>query len=213
MPHATRLASIDDLKAFLKGDTPPSLDGLLGTILDGVSVRFARLCHRQDWSYAPRVEYFSHRAPMGRRLDTRLIPLTRVHVAHPPIDLAESITVADDPLRLFGVETELDPSFYVVDSEAGAIELDGRSFSHGIRHIRVTYTGGYLTEDGVSGAPEFPGLKMLALLQSAFLYQRRGELGLVGRSLEGGSVSIEAQLKLLPEVLDGLRSFMPLRLV
>jgi hypothetical protein len=82
----------------------------------------------------------------------------------------------------------------------------------GLQSTKFSYTGGYLTADGTSAHLRFPDLLLLCLIQSAFIYQRRAEIGLTGRSLEGGSVSLMAPIKLLPEVEDGLRAFRPKRI-
>jgi hypothetical protein len=45
------------------------------------------------------------------------------------------------------------------------------------------------------------------MLQGKFVFDRRDELGLTGRSLEGGSVSLMSALKLLPEVREILDDY------
>ena len=54
----------------------------------------------------------------------------------------------------------------------------------GPKSIKVTYTGGYLTGDGI-GTPD--DVRVAAIEQTKIIFDRREEFGLSGRSLEGGA--------------------------
>jgi hypothetical protein len=205
------LATLAQFKTFQKGEVPSSLDTAVTQILQGVTVRFAGHCRRQTWDKALFTEYFSHRQPQrGSTLLSFQPPQALdavLYVKHPPIDPDEDYALYDDPARVFGDAAMIPTTDYVVEAEAGRIELDGRWFQPGLQSTKFRYTGGYLTDDGTSAAPRFPDLQLLCLMQATFVYQRRAEMGLTGRSLEGGSITFQSQLKLLPEVEDGLRAF------
>ena len=69
----------------------------------------------------------------------------------------------------------------------GLLSIAASAFVGGPKSIKVTYTGGYLTGDGV-GAPD--DLRLAAIMQTKIIFDRREDFGLSGRSLEGGSVSL-----------------------
>lgn len=54
----------------------------------------------------------------------------------------------DDTARVFGSNTLIDPSYYVINYTEGKIELDTILFSVGKRNIKVLYTAGYSTLPG-----------------------------------------------------------------
>ena len=209
------LATVAQFKTFQKGDIPSSMDSVLTQLLQGLTASFATHCRRQTWDKTAFTEYFSHRRhTQSWHLLSVAPPFaqdTTLYVRHPPIDTAQAYALYDDPARVFGEAALIPTTDYVIEAEAGKVELDGRSFMPGLQSTKLTYTGGYLSADGTSTNPKFPDLHLLCLIQAGFLYQRRAELGLTGRSLEGGSMSLMAPVKFLPQVEDGLRHFRPPR--
>lgn len=95
---------------------------------------------------------------------------------------------------------------FLVDDQCGSISRFKRYFLPGPKAVKCTYTGGYLTGDA-AGAPE--DLRFAAIMQTMIFYQRREELGVTSRSLEGGSISLLQPTlpKSVTNVLDQYRRF------
>jgi hypothetical protein len=88
---------------------------------------------------------------------------------------------------------------YYLDEDLGVIEFWGGTGTRWPRAVKVVYTGGYTEgEDGVLAVPDY--LKHACLMQVAFEFKRREDLGLSGVSMPGGSVSTYQPADLLPEV-------------
>lgn len=93
---------------------------------------------------------------------------------------------------------------YSVDTDLGIIERPtATGFYQGLNAVKVSYWGGFLTGDG-QGLP--PLLKGAALDQAKMMFDRREELGVSSRSVEGGSLSL-LPLILPPDVKKQLRKF------
>lgn len=77
---------------------------------------------------------------------------------------------------------------YFVNEEEGVIEKGSIGcFYRGMQTVKVAYTGGYATADG-QGVPAL--LRGAALYQAKMMFDRRDELGISSRSLEGGSMNL-----------------------
>lgn len=102
-------------------------------------------------------------------------------VARPPIDSVTSLW--DDPLRVYGSATLIDPSKYVIaDADAGIIKLDGITFQKGLRNIKLTYVGGYAA---------IPADLEQAAIEMVWAAREKGAHNLIGvrsRSIADGNV-------------------------
>jgi len=107
-------------------------------------------------------------------------------------------TVHEDYDRVFDASTLVDAEDYYWDAETGQLSRDGGTFFPGRGVVQVVYDAGLGTT--VDDVPE--DLRMAAILQCAFWFQRRNELGLTQRTQTGGAISVNSPSKLLPEVED-----------
>jgi len=112
-------------------------------------------------------------------------------------------TVHEDRERVFGADTLLESTGYYFDVPTGQLTRDYGTWMVGRSVVQVVYTAGLGTE--IDDVPE--DLRMAAIMQCAFWYQRRNELGLTQRTLSGGAISLSQPSKLLPEVEDVLYSY------
>lgn len=176
-----RLASLDDLKLFLeiiKTDHDP----LLVMLLDSVSVRIERFLNR-NLEKLQRVEYFNP----GKR---------RYFLSSFPVDLTAAFTITCEAVA------KTKDTDYWVWSDSGIVEFLSTPIASNPRSIVVTYTGGYAT---TADLPD--SLRFAVVMQTAFMFRRRKDLGLSSVSLPDGSLSVNNPTKLLPEVIDILRSY------
>lgn len=180
-----RLCTVEQVIVFQRGSVDDSLVPLLEQLTLGITRRFASLCGRLTWD-------------RGAYLDVHDGGKDRLYLRNWPIDETEPLTVEVDPAQQWEVR---DPNTYLLDPEDGTLIFVGAPPAASPRSVRVSYTGGFLTADGV-GAPD--DLALLATLQASFFFQRRSDLGLVAHSLEGSTISQEQRLTLLPEVRSGL---------
>jgi hypothetical protein len=112
---------------------------------------------------------------------------------------SDTITsVYEDLDREWTPGTLIDSADYFYDTDTGLLVRDHSYWQHGRNVIRVTWTGGFGTT--VDDVPD--DLRMAAIMQCAFWYQRRNELGVTQRTSSGGAVSLTSPSKLLPEVED-----------
>jgi hypothetical protein len=196
-----KLITAEDIRQFTKGTDSISADfnyALADIIIPAVGALFAKYCNRPDFDKIARTEYLSPR--YGR---------TKIFLASPPVAAAqvgppviEALRLYEDTAapRVYGASTELisGTDFFVFEDQ-GVIERFG-CFVGGPKTIKVTYTGGYLTNDA-EGCPE--ELRLAAIMQSKIFFDRREEYGVTGRSLEGGSFSM-LNILTLPRQVTGL---------
>lgn len=102
----------------------------------------------------------------------------RLLIARAP--LATITNIWDDPLRAYA--TPISSAYYVIeDAEAGLIRLDGYTFLSGIRNIKITYTGGFVS---------IPTDLEQAAIEMVWAAREKGKNNLVGvrsRSIADGS--------------------------
>lgn len=127
---------------------------------------------------------------------------TKIPVLAYPITSITNIWV--DSERTFGDSTKLTASDYVADQRGGPyIRLKYSTFSVGIDNIKVTYAGGLAAN--TTAVPD--DLRLACMLQVAFWFQRREQLGLAGASMPGGSLSVFSPTNYLPQVRAILNSY------
>jgi len=112
-------------------------------------------------------------------------------------------TVHEDSERGFGATYLLVATDYYFDWRTGLLSRDVGRWLVGQGVVQVVWTGGFGTS--VEDVPD--DLRVAAVMQVVFWWQRRNELGLQSKNLQGGSVSISAPSKLLPEVQDILDQY------
>jgi len=112
-------------------------------------------------------------------------------------------TVHESYERVFDADSLTDPTAYVFDVDTGMLSRDYGTWLIGRNVVQVVYDAGLGTT--IDDVPE--DLRMAAIMQSAFWYQRRNELGLTQRTLSGGAISFASPSKLLPEVEEILFTY------
>lgn len=201
-----RFIGLKLLKDFLGKEDEKDKD-LLTALIEQVSLRFETYTHRQFEALA-RTKFFD----AGKR--NYLLPAF-------PIDLGETLTVTVQD------EVQVKDTDYFVWDDEGRIEFRraARStrFSSVItdpvfstvlpRAVQIDWTGGFelnATEVDVLDVPE--DIKHACLLQTAFQYRRRNDVGVSSLSLPDGNVSVLSPTALLPEVRAILDSYKLLRI-
>jgi hypothetical protein len=80
---------------------------------------------------------------------------TRIRVSRPPIRTI--ISLHDDPLRVYGADTLVDPTEYVVtDPKAGVIEFHGHALSDGFNNLKIVLDCGFLPLTAPAGPTVTP---------------------------------------------------------
>lgn len=176
-----KLASLSDLKVFLENPKSEH-DPLLAILLDAVSVRIERFLNR-NLEKLQRVEYFNP----GKR---------RYFLSSFPVDLTAAFTVVCDSV------TKVKDTDYWVWSDSGMIEFSSTPAASNPQSIVVTYTAGYAITADIPDA-----IQLATIMQTAFVFRRRKDIGLSSVSMPDGSVSVNNPTKLLPEVVDILRMY------
>jgi hypothetical protein len=172
--------SLTDVKLFLeKKDTDQ--DDLLDLIILNVSARIEGYLNRL-FEKVERTQYFD----AGRKYYS--LPAY-------PIDLTAPLTVTDgDVVRV------VNSDYYVWEND-GAIEFYTEPSYSTPKQIKVIWTGGYATYDLLPQELQFA-----TILQSAFVFRRRKDIGLNSVTMPDGSISVNAPTALLPEVKQILSS-------
>lgn len=137
----------------------------------------------------------------------------RFNLKGPPIDTDEAITIAYSPSRMYDTGQIVTSSQYFLDADKGTLLLF-LSTAAVSKALKITYTGGYDTEedtlgsggdtvtyDLISGAPD--DLKMAAITQTMFLFNkiRESSIGVVGSSGRNSPVYSQNELLLCPEAI------------
>ena len=192
-----KLITAEDIRASSKATIGDEFNLLIDDIIiPRVCELLADECNRPDFDSKSRTELFSTRSRQ-RVLFLKSPPIA----ASPTIQVWQSTSTP----RVFDAGTLLTKDVdYFVDEQIGIIERPSSSyFSEGPNVVKVVYTGGYVTSDG-QGVP--PLLKGAALYQAKLIFDRREELGVSSRSVEGGSLSL-LPLILPPDIKKELRKF------
>ncbi len=123
------LVSLATVKAF-KNITATEHDAELVRLIGAVDAFITTYCNRQ-FEQATVTEYHSTRAGQ-----------TTLLLKRPPV--ASITSLHDDPDRVYGANTLIDPSDYVIeDTDAGILKLDGTVFQRGVNNVKVLYSGGF----------------------------------------------------------------------
>lgn len=194
------LAPLATVKAFLEIESEKTdYDSLLVTTIKYISDRIQVFLNRQ-LAKEERTQYFQ----AGRKtyfLDSY------------PVDSAASITVIlDDTAQTINDDYWLWPN-------SGTIEFDYATSYIEPRQINVKYTGGYAITDtmvGITGITTITETVLLVVpdsiafacvLQTAFTFRRRRDIGLSSTSMPDGSINTMYAADLLPEVKQILKQY------
>lgn len=163
------ITTVPQCKAFrdIEGDNTEH-DAELVRIIVAVQEWLEGQCGRTFSLLGTVIEYHS-----GEKWRDRLL------ISRPPLSTITNIW--DDPLRVYG--TALSSAYYVIeDAESGIIRLDGYTFQSGIRNIKITYTGGFVS---------IPNDLEEAAIEMVWAAREKGKHNLVGvrsRSIADGNV-------------------------
>ena len=183
------LVSLTEAKAFLEIATATTdFDSLIGQIIEYVSDRIETFLNR-DLTKSYYTSYFDS----GRR---------KYYLNAYPIDATAVITVTVD-----GTTQTEDDDYYVWDDE-GLVEFSWTTTYTDPKQISITWLGGYsvttisvasVSKDILATIPD--SIKFACLLQSAFVFKRRKDIGLTGVSLPDGSFNTMFSGDCQPEVI------------
>lgn len=183
------LTTVARVKAVLEqgGKTWSAADALIAQLVTEVSAAIERhLC--RGLKAEARVEDFD------------IAPGQRVLVVEAsPIAASPAVVVRADVARVFGDDTIVATTDYVVRSRLGIIEFDAYQPAPGPGVVRVAYTGG-LGADGTAIAAGYPDLAAACEMQVAAIVTRRGNLGSSATSGGGGATTYTGALDWLPQV-------------
>jgi len=117
-----------------------------------------------------------------------------------PID-AGTIVVKNSFSRDFATATAIVASNYnqAQCEVKGTLKIDKVTLSEGPGMLQVEYDGG-MSDTTANFIAAFPDVSNAVDFQVAYYYQRRNQLGLSGLSQEGGNVSYQGNITLLPAV-------------
>ena len=176
-----KLAPVADLKTFLDL-TVATYDTFLGTLLDQVSLRIENFLNRKMEKVARSV-YFN----AGRRT---------YHLPAYPIDLTAALSVTYD-----GTAQTINDDYWVWEDE-GLIEFQSPLSYSEPKQVLIAWTGGYAATENIPS-----DVQMAVIMQAAFVFRRRKDIGVSSISLPDGSLSVNVPLKLLSEVENMLRPY------
>jgi hypothetical protein len=186
------LASLDEIKAYPGMNTASQQDTTWITILIQAFSQLVETRTNRKLEYKSWTEYASP-PPCSRFIQLAAFGTS-----------SGSITsVSEDLDGVFGVDTVLDPGDYGYDPETGMLFRRYTFWMPGHRSVKVVHTGGLM-----SATEDVPAdLKMACIMQVAFWYQRRNELGITQRTQAGGAITVQGTSKILPEVEEIINNY------
>lgn len=168
------LTSVTDVKTFLE-ITNTAHDSLLTLIVTMVSARIETYLNR-NLEKVERTQYFD----AGGRY--YFLPAY-------PIDLTAALTITNSDAAQV-----INSDYYVWETQ-GLIEFPSPPSYVNPKQIKIVWTGGYATYDVL---PQ--DIQLATVLQSAFVFRRRKDIGLNSVTMPDGSINVNAPTSLLPEV-------------
>lgn len=175
------LASLSNTKLFLE-ITATTYDTLLSLLLAQVSKRVETYLNR-DLEKKARTIYYD----AGRKL---------YFLSAYPIDSVLTLTVIND------ITTQVLNTDYYTWYDEGLIEFYAVPTQTRPKQITITWTGGYANTYAIPA-----DIQMATIMQVAFVFRRRKDIGLASISMPDGSISVNAPTELLPEVKAVLKSY------
>ncbi len=187
------LVSLANVKAYLDIDSSvTNFDSLINILIQTVSDRIQTFLNRQ-LTKTQRTQYFD----AGK---------SKYYLAAYPLDTSVTFTVVLDD------ETQTVNDDYYIWSDEGLVEFDDVTSYIEPKQIYITYTGGYTASETVVGGKTTYVLSVpdatefACLLQVAYMFRRRADIGLAGVSMPDGSIS-KMVSGLLPEVKEILMMY------
>lgn len=187
------LVSLSNVKAYLDIDSSvTNFDSLLNILIQDVSDRIQSFLNRQ-LTKQQRTQYFD----AGQK---------KYYLTAYPIDITSTITVTLDD-----VDQTIDSDYYIWEDE-GLLEFDATTSYCEPKQIAITYTGGYTASETVVNdkttyilsVPD--AIEYACMLQVAYMFRRRADIGLTSLSMPDGSFS-KLTGGLLPEVKEILMMY------
>ena len=185
-----KLISRANLKTYLS-IAATTYDDLLDLIISQTSARLQKYLNRklkkQEYT-----EYFN-------------IPISRktFNLRAYPIDLTEDFTVTQ-----YDVEDTINVDYFVYEDKGIVQYYTERTRCSEPKCMKFVYTGGYeelyTDSEYVLDVPD--DIQRAAMIQSAYDFKRRKDIGLTTTTTPDGSIS-KANDTLLPEVVDILKSY------
>ena len=176
-----KLISEEDLKLFLE-EEDPDFNDQFGQLIPQVSAQIETFLNRRLKEEA-RTQYFSG----GRRY---------YYVDAFPINTSPA------PIVLEGDVTQNPDDDYYTFEEEGLFEFQYTTLNWRPKTIKITWTGGY-TEDAETNVLAVPDdMKQACLLQCAYTFKRRRDLGNSGASTPNGNISYTGAIALLKGVKE-----------
>ena len=131
--------------------------------------------------------------------------------------IASITSIKDESDGDFSGSDSLDTDNYEIASlgSEGVVRIRYNGFSGGAGSVQVVYSGGLIEKPNhVHAATSVPwDLRMAAIRQVAYWYQRRSSLGVTSESVNGMSVALSVEQDLLPDVRTTLGNYSPTTLV
>lgn len=171
--------------ALMLEETETVNDTLLSTVISQVSGKVEDYCNRV-FTAAAFTEYMSGD---GEKAE--------LFVDNPPIISVSGLW--DDVDRVFGSDTEIEATNYIIWEKEGIIELynDEMYFQKGKANVKVTYSGGYTSVPaGVQGA-------IIEWVLATFRHLRDKTSGYTSKTAPGGAGSIGVDLAPMPDTVRG----------
>lgn len=178
-----KLITLDDVKLLSKGDFGSEFDTLLDWLI--VPAVGQAIAERRGWLDFDKKERTLFFSPEKYQ---KTISLPFANLLDSP---APQVWQDNNLSPAYGADTALVfNEDFTINKRLGWLQHRS-GFAGGPRSVKVTMTGGYVTAD----AKDVPdNLQMGAAFGAKMLFDRREELGLTSRSLEGGSMAFLAPI-------------------
>ncbi len=192
------MCTTDDVKTRL-GISDSDYDDMIAAIIAGLTGRFDAFCGRTLLQTAADVtEYYTGGSPYLQLNRYPLIAVTSIKEAWDrDFDNATALTADDDYWQMNG-------------GKNGIIHRNLSRWPIRPDSIQVIYRGGFAAAGDEPGTGEstLPAeIREAAIMQAAFVFKRRDDIGLSGVAFEGGSITKFQPMKLLPDVEDVLKQY------
>lgn len=181
-----------------EGITADADNEFITRIIERVTDRFERYCDRQ---FVDRTYNYST-DPDNAKLDGLNNPMNRHLLALPQYPIISVTTVRINEVAYDESTSIYNSGWFIYNAKAGILGLRGYEWLQGARNIELVYTAGYAT------IPE--DLQEACIKQVLWNYkQGKGAhlLGVSGKSLADGNVSLFMTNALLPEVKEVLNRY------
>ena len=194
------LCTIDDIKERLGLDTTNTQhDAVLAQIAAGFTALAERYCGRG--LVLTESEVTEYHTGQSNLLQVRRYPIASIESVKEAFDFDFSLATA----------LTADTDYRLIDGgRKGVLARLWGDWCKQYDSIQVVYRGGYAAagatpDEGETAMPE--DLREAAILQGAFMFKRRDDLGLSAVSFNGGSISKFSALDLLPLVRQTLDAY------